>query len=46
MSSDILIDNLACFLISGKADFADEKLCDIAYSFYSHDEIKSSKDKV
>ena len=45
MSSNILIDNLACFLISGKADFADEILWDIAYSFHSHDKINHPKRK-
>ena len=46
MSSDIIIDDLACFLSSGKSDYSQDKLCDIAYSFYSHEEIKTSKEKI
>ena len=46
MANEIIIDNLACFLASAKKDYSQEKLCDIAYSFYSHEEIKTSKEKI
>ena len=46
MATDIIIDNLSCFLISGRDDFSIDKLTDIAYTFYSHEEVKISKEKI
>ena len=40
---EIIINNLLCFLNSAKNDFTKETLRDIAYAFYSHEDIKNAK---
>ena len=43
---ETIIDNLLCFINSASSDFSQEKLNDVIYSFYSHEEIKSAKEKI
>ena len=43
---EFIINSLLCFLNSARKDFTKETLRDIAYAFYSHDEIKSAKTEV
>jgi len=43
---EIIINNLLCFINSGKDDFTRETLKDVAYCFFSHEEIKSAKSTV
>lgn len=40
---DLFINNLLCFLSSAKEDHTKESLTEVAYSFYSHEEIKNAK---
>ena len=40
---EVIINNLVCFINSAKDDFTRETLKDVAYSFYSHEEIKCAK---
>ena len=40
---DIIINSVLCFLSDAKADYTNESLTEVAYSFYSHEEIKSAK---
>ena len=42
-SEEIVINNLLCFLSSARNDHSRESLLDMAYSFYSHEEIKLAK---
>ena len=42
-SGEIVINHLLCFLSSAKNDHSRESLLDMAYSFYSHEEIKLAK---
>ena len=38
-----IIDNLLCFLNSAFTDFSGDGILDVAFSFYSHENIKASK---
>lgn len=40
---EVIINSLVCFINSAKNDFTRETLKDVAYSFYSHEEIKNAK---
>ena len=40
---NIIINNLLCFINSAKDDFNEETLKDVAYCFFSHEEIKNAK---
>ena len=42
-TGEIVINHLLCFLSSAKNDHSRESLLDMAYSFYSHEEIKLAK---
>ena len=46
MVKNFIINNLLCFLHSARDDYADEALFDVLYSFYSIEEIRSSKDSL
>ena len=41
---EIIINNVLCFIQSAKSDHSKESLFDIAYSFYSVEEIKNAKE--
>ena len=43
MDHDIQINNLLCFINSAKNDYSKETLKDVAFAFYSHEEIKAAK---
>ena len=43
---EVIIDNVLCFLNSALSDYSQEKLADIVYSFYSHEDIKNAKEKI
>lgn len=43
---EIVINNLLCFVNSAKGDFTRETLTDVAFAFYSHEEIKNAKTEV
>ena len=40
---DMIIDSLLCFISSAKADYPKQSLKEVAYAFYSHENIKKSK---
>ena len=42
-AGEIIINNVLCLLSSAKADHTNESLIEIAYAFYSHEEIKAAK---
>ena len=46
MDEEIIINSLLCFMNSADDDYSQGKLCEIIYSFYSHETIKSAKELV
>ena len=45
-AGEVVTDNLLCFLKSAKDDYSEDALFQTAYSFYSHENVKSSKGKL
>ena len=43
MAKNYIINNLLCFLHSARKDYAEEALSDVLHSFYSVEEIRSTK---
>lgn len=43
LNDEVIIDNLLCFINSAKDDYPKETLKDVAFAFYSHEQIKNSK---
>ena len=43
---EIVMNNVLCFVNSAKSDFSRETLKDVAFSFYSHEDIKSAKQEL
>ena len=46
MDEEHIINNLLCFINSADDDYSRGKLCEIVYSFYSHEVIKTAKEIV
>lgn len=45
-SSEFIMSNVLCFVNSAKSDFSKETLKDVAFSFFSHEDIKSAKQEL
>ena len=45
-AGEVVTDNLLCFLKSAIYDYSEDALFQTAYSFYSHENVKSSKEKL
>ena len=45
-NEDFVVDSTLCFINSARSDYSYESLFDVAYAFYSHEEIKSAKETI
>ena len=45
-AGEIVTDSLLCFLKSAKDDYSEDALLQTVYSFYSHENVKNSKEKL
>ena len=45
-NEEFLVDSTLCFINSAKPDYSYESLFDVAYAFYSHEDIKNAKGKI
>ena len=41
---NIIISNILCFINSARKDYSKESLKDVAFAFYSHEDIKDAKE--
>ena len=42
--TDYIVNRILCFINSAYADYSYDSLLEVAYSFYSHEEIKVAKE--
>ena len=45
-NAEVVNDSILCFINSAKSGYLHESLFNVAYAFYSHDEINSAKEKI
>ena len=45
-NNNIIINNVFCFINSAKCDYPKETLKDVAFSFYTHEDIKAAKTEI
>ena len=45
-NEEFVVDSTLCFVNSARSDYSYESLFDVAYAFYSHEEIKRAKEKI
>ena len=41
--TDYIVNSIPCFINSAHADYSYDSLLEVAYSFFSHEEIKVAK---